>query len=141
MKSSILIKEARRVLRVEADAVRALVPRIGKAFIAAVETLYACKGRVVVTGIGKSGTVGRKIMATLAAQDLAGRFPAYAPTFRNNLATYLTALDAADAHIHALLDPLEQRNIATMHDAWYYFATAYNLTITAGSDGQFVDAR
>ena len=67
MKSSILIKEARRVLRVEAEAVRALVPRIGKSFVAAVETLYACKGRVVVTGIGKSGTVGRKIMATLAS--------------------------------------------------------------------------
>lgn len=62
-----ILQEARRVLRVEADAVRSLVPRVGPSFAAAVETLYACKGRVVVTGIGKSGTIGRKIMATLAS--------------------------------------------------------------------------
>ena len=66
-KSTVLIREARRVLRVEADVVRALVPRIGKSFVEAVDILYSCKGRVVVTGIGKSGTVGRKIMATLAS--------------------------------------------------------------------------
>lgn len=62
-----VVREARRVLRVETEAVRALVPRVGKSFVAAVETLYACKGRVVVTGVGKSGTIGRKIMATLAS--------------------------------------------------------------------------
>ena len=67
MKPRILVREARRVRRVEADAIRAILPRIGRPFVAAVETLHACRGRVVVTGVGKSGAVGRKIMATLAS--------------------------------------------------------------------------
>ncbi len=54
-------------MRIEADSVRALSPRLGKAFVAAVETISKCEGHVVVTGIGKSGMVGRKIMATLAS--------------------------------------------------------------------------
>jgi len=52
---------------VESDAIRALIPRLGTNFVRAVEVLFSCKGRVVVTGIGKSGTIGRKIMATLAS--------------------------------------------------------------------------
>ncbi len=58
---------ARRTLEIEADAVRALVARIDAAFLAAVRTLLACKGRVVVTGMGKSGHIGGKIAATLAS--------------------------------------------------------------------------
>jgi arabinose-5-phosphate isomerase len=55
------------VLRIEAEAIAALVPRIGDAFVEACELMLACKGRVVVTGMGKSGHVGRKIAATLAS--------------------------------------------------------------------------
>jgi arabinose-5-phosphate isomerase len=58
---------ARAVLRAEADAVRALERRLGADFVAAVELLFQCKGRVVVTGIGKSGHVARKLAATLAS--------------------------------------------------------------------------
>ncbi|HSE94492.1 MAG TPA: D-arabinose 5-phosphate isomerase, partial [Methylomirabilota bacterium] len=58
---------ARRVLEVEADAVRALVGRLNEAFTQAVEVVEQCRGRVVVTGMGKSGLVGRKLAATLAA--------------------------------------------------------------------------
>lgn len=59
---------AREVFRIEADAIRALGKNIGKsAFVKAVTLLYACKGHVVVTGVGKSGHVGRKIAATLAS--------------------------------------------------------------------------
>jgi len=58
---------ARRVLEVEARAILDLVPRLGEAFDRAVETLFACKGRVVVTGMGKSGLIGGKIAATFSS--------------------------------------------------------------------------
>lgn len=62
-----ILGEARRVLLVEAEAVRALADRIDGRFVQAVEILEACRGRVVVTGMGKSGLVGKKLAATLAA--------------------------------------------------------------------------
>lgn len=58
---------AKRVLEIEADAITALVERLNDTFVRAVEILFACKGRVVVTGLGKSGLIGRKISATLAS--------------------------------------------------------------------------
>lgn len=58
---------ARRVLRIEADAVAALIGRINGDFERAVDLVLSRSGRVVVTGIGKSGHVGRKIAATLAS--------------------------------------------------------------------------
>jgi arabinose-5-phosphate isomerase len=62
-----LIAQGREVLRIEADAVASLVPRIGAAFVAACRLLLACRGRVVVSGIGKSGHVARKVAATFAS--------------------------------------------------------------------------
>jgi arabinose-5-phosphate isomerase len=62
-----LIKQGRRVLGVEADAIRALAPRLGAEFVEACRLCLACTGRIVVTGMGKSGHVGRKIAATLAS--------------------------------------------------------------------------
>ena len=59
--------DAQKVLRMEAEAILELVPRVDKHFDAAVEMILACKGRAVVTGMGKSGLVGRKIAATLAS--------------------------------------------------------------------------
>lgn len=61
------IASGRRTLRIEADAVYALADRLDHAFSAAVECLLGCQGRVVVSGIGKSGHIGRKIAATLAS--------------------------------------------------------------------------
>jgi arabinose-5-phosphate isomerase len=58
---------ARKVLRTEADAIYALSERLEDNFEKAVESIYECKGRVVVTGMGKSGIVGKKIAATLAS--------------------------------------------------------------------------
>ncbi|HRG70258.1 MAG TPA: KpsF/GutQ family sugar-phosphate isomerase, partial [Thauera aminoaromatica] len=58
---------ARRVLRIEADAVAALGARIGEEFERAVEIILARHGRVIVTGVGKSGHIGRKLAATLAS--------------------------------------------------------------------------
>jgi arabinose-5-phosphate isomerase len=60
-------EQAKRVLRIEADAVAALIDRIDERFERAVEMILKCKGRVVVTGMGKSGLIGKKIAATLAS--------------------------------------------------------------------------
>lgn len=60
-----IIEQAREVLRIEAEGLLDLVERVGSEFAEAVDLIYHAKGRVVVTGIGKSGLVGRKIMATL----------------------------------------------------------------------------
>lgn len=62
-----LIRSGREVIETEAKALDALVGRVGDAFVAACRLMYACEGRVVVTGMGKSGHVGRKIAATLAS--------------------------------------------------------------------------
>jgi arabinose-5-phosphate isomerase len=57
----------RDVLATEAEAIRALLARLGSSFLAAAGALLECRGRVVVIGIGKSGHIGRKIAATLAS--------------------------------------------------------------------------
>ena len=61
------IARAKEVLRIEANEIRRLIPRIGSAFARAVELLVRCKGRVVVTGMGKAGIIGQKLSATLAS--------------------------------------------------------------------------
>jgi arabinose-5-phosphate isomerase len=58
---------ARRVLEIESEAIRHLIPRLDESFDRAVETLFLCAGRVVVTGMGKSGLIGQKVSATLAS--------------------------------------------------------------------------
>ena len=58
---------AERVLRVEADAILGLIPKLDERFERAVDLLHGRSGRVIVTGIGKSGLIGRKIAATLAS--------------------------------------------------------------------------
>jgi arabinose-5-phosphate isomerase len=58
---------AERVLRLEAASVLALCPRLDDRFVDAVALLHGCRGRVIVTGMGKSGIIGRKIAATLAS--------------------------------------------------------------------------
>jgi len=55
------------VLRIEAEAILGLIPKLDERFDRAVDALYACAGRIIVTGMGKSGHVARKIAATFAA--------------------------------------------------------------------------
>ncbi|MEO1594838.1 MAG: KpsF/GutQ family sugar-phosphate isomerase [Pseudomonadota bacterium] len=61
------LEQAQRVLRIEADAVQALAARIDADFEAACQLCLSCRGRIVVTGMGKSGHVASKIAATLAS--------------------------------------------------------------------------
>src|SRR3981189_2155127 len=58
---------ARRVLRIEAQAIQDVLARLDASFEKAVEVLFACKGRVVVSGMGKSGLIARKISSTLSS--------------------------------------------------------------------------
>ncbi len=65
---------ARRVLETEAAAILALVDRLDERFDAAIQLLRACTGRVIVTGMGKSGIICRKIVATLSSTGTAAFF-------------------------------------------------------------------
>ena len=63
-----MIKErAIETLKIETAAVAELINRVDEEFVRAVEEILKCRGRVIVTGMGKSGHVGRKIAATLAS--------------------------------------------------------------------------
>jgi len=61
------IKRAKEVLNLEAKAIRDLIPRINEDFNKAVRLIYGCKGRVVLTGMGKAGIIAQKISATLSS--------------------------------------------------------------------------
>jgi arabinose-5-phosphate isomerase len=65
---------ARRVLAVEADAVRALIERLDQHFVAALELIATRNGRVIVSGIGKSGHIARKIASTMASTGTSAYF-------------------------------------------------------------------
>jgi arabinose-5-phosphate isomerase len=61
------LKRAKEVIAIEANAVKALAKSIGKNFEQAVDLIAKCRGRVIVSGMGKTGIVGRKIAATLSS--------------------------------------------------------------------------
>ena len=61
------LQRAKEVLRIEAESIQRLIPRLGEDFERAAELLIGCKGRVVVTGMGKAGLIGQKLSATLAS--------------------------------------------------------------------------
>ena len=68
------IRKGKEVVRIEAEAVAALASKINESFDKAVEMIYACKGRVIITGMGKSGLVARKIVATMNSTGTAAVF-------------------------------------------------------------------
>lgn len=61
------IEDARQIIELEIAALRAMQERLGPEFSRAVELINGCKGRLVVTGVGKAGIIGQKISATLAS--------------------------------------------------------------------------
>lgn len=67
MESQEIIKKATECLQCEAAAIEALIPRLDEKFLKAVQLIRDCKGKIVVTGVGKSGHIGSKIAATLAS--------------------------------------------------------------------------
>src|SRR5258707_13599473 len=69
-----LVELGRQALGVEIDGLRAQVPRLGADFARACRICLDCRGRIVVTGMGKSGHIGGKIAATLASTGSPGFF-------------------------------------------------------------------
>jgi arabinose-5-phosphate isomerase len=69
-----LIDSALRTIRIEHDAIAALLPRIDEAFARACQIMLDCEGRIVVTGMGKSGHIARKIAATLSSTGTPAMF-------------------------------------------------------------------
>lgn len=67
MNKSVLLQRAKTVLGIEAKGITSMIDRLDDDFVRAIELLHGCRGKVVVTGIGKSGLIGRKISATLAS--------------------------------------------------------------------------
>ncbi|MCK4235413.1 KpsF/GutQ family sugar-phosphate isomerase [candidate division WOR-3 bacterium] len=63
----VIIKKAKEIVKKEADELFALQKKIGDNFVKAVDAIFNCKGKVIVSGIGKSGIIGRKIAATLSS--------------------------------------------------------------------------
>jgi arabinose-5-phosphate isomerase len=84
----------RRVLRLEAEALAAFAGTLDAAFAAAVETMLAARGRVIVSGMGKSGHVGRKIAATFASTGTPAQFVHAAEASHGDLGM-LTPADVA----------------------------------------------
>src|SRR3989454_2995101 len=69
-----LVERGRRVLVLEADAIRRVAERLGAPFAAAVRLLAGAKGRIIVTGVGKSGLIARKIAATFTSTGTPATF-------------------------------------------------------------------
>ncbi len=67
VKSDKVLKRAESVLRLESDGILSMIERLDESFVGAVQLLRQCRGKVVVTGLGKSGLICRKIAATLAS--------------------------------------------------------------------------
>ncbi len=61
------LKKAKEVIKIEAEAIRGLAKKIDQNFLRAVDLIGKCKGRVIVTGMGKTGIIGRKIAATFSS--------------------------------------------------------------------------
>ncbi len=80
-----IIKRGREVVRIEAEAVASLESRINGTFADAVEMIFKSKGQVVVTGLGKSGLVARKIVATMNSTGTAAIFLHPADAFHGDL--------------------------------------------------------
>jgi len=70
----LILETARRVLTIEADAIRTLADRLDGSFEKAVEMLLSCRGRIVLTGLGKSGLICQKIAATLSSTGMPSYF-------------------------------------------------------------------
>ena len=110
-----ILRRAKSVLATEASAIAAMEARLGQPMVDAVQTILAAKGRVVVTGIGKSGHVGRKLAATLASTGTPAFFVHPAEASHGDMG--MIALDdvvialsnsGEVAEVNALLTPIKR---------------------------------
>jgi len=109
---------ARRVLRIEADAIAGLMERLDERFERAAEIIFECHGRVAVTGLGKSGLIGRKISATLASTGTPSVFLHAADALHGDLGMLMRedvmlaiSQSGETEELVALLDPVKRLGI------------------------------
>ncbi|HEY4710783.1 MAG TPA: KpsF/GutQ family sugar-phosphate isomerase [Candidatus Acidoferrales bacterium] len=105
------IESAKRVFQVESEAIAGLVEHLDARFEKAVDILYSCKGRAVVTGLGKSGLIGRKVAATFSSMGTPSLFLHAADALHGDLGM-LTAGDvlvaiSASGETQELIDLIE----------------------------------
>lgn len=128
------IAVGRRVLETEAQALGRMAAELGAPFADAVETLYAARGRIVCTGIGKSGHVARKIAATLASTGSAAIFVHPSEASHGDL-----GMIGQDDVILALSKTGETRELADVIAYAARFAIPL-IAITAAADGTLARA-
>ena len=124
------VSVGRRVLAIEAEALGALADSLGDAFVQAVEILFACKGRIVLTGMGKSGHVARKITATLASTGTPAMFVHPAEASHGDL-----GMIGQDDVVLALSKSGDVRELADVIGYAHRFAIPL-IAITANADSQ-----
>ena len=133
---------ARKVLRTEAAAILGLVDRIDGDFARAVELLFECRGRVIVTGMGKSGIICRKIAATLSSTGTSAWFlhPAEAihgdlGAIREDDVVLALSYSGETEELVRLLESIRRigaRLIALTGDATSTLARASDVTLNCG---------
>ncbi|HLJ41552.1 MAG TPA: KpsF/GutQ family sugar-phosphate isomerase [Candidatus Acidoferrales bacterium] len=118
VRSTASLAAAQRVLRIEADAIAGLVERLDERFERAVEIIFECGGRVIVTGMGKSGLIGRKISATLASTGTPSVFLHAAEALHGDLGMLMrddvvlaVSTSGETEELLALLEPIKRLGI------------------------------
>ncbi|HMJ20088.1 MAG TPA: KpsF/GutQ family sugar-phosphate isomerase [Gemmatimonadaceae bacterium] len=116
-----IVERGRRVLRMETEALGEAERRIGDAFARAVECIHGSDGRVIVSGVGKSGLVGRKIAATLTSTGTAATFLHPADSVHGDLGivgdkdvAILISKSGESAELLELLDHLKRFGVSTI---------------------------
>ena len=82
-----IVEIAQETLRIEAESIQKMIPRLGGGFEKAVHAIVSCRGKVILTGIGKSGQIARKIASTLASTGTPAFF--LHPAAAENILLYL----------------------------------------------------
>jgi arabinose-5-phosphate isomerase len=133
-----LLESARRVIRMEAAAVAALEQRLGEPFVRAVEALLDAPGRVIVSGVGKSGIIARKIAATLTSTGSPAIFLHPIDALHGDLGivgpadvALLLSKSGESAELHALLECLGRFGVTVI-------ALAGNLESTLAREANIV---
>jgi len=113
-----LVERGRRVLELEAEAIRQVARRLGPSFGAAVELLKGTKGRVIVSGLGKSGLVAQKIAATLTSTGTPASFLHPVDSLHGDLgivgrgdAAVLLSKSGTSDELFGLVEQLKRRNV------------------------------
>ena len=116
-----LTKQARECLRQQAAAIAKLSVRLDESFARAIRVLYSVRGHVVITGLGKSGLVGRKIAATMASTGTPSFFVHSAEAMHGDLgmitdddAVILISYSGETAEVARMIPHLQQRGIPTI---------------------------